>query len=184
MAINVTPIPKLAGFAAPAFTLGTANTAGSATTAVASNSTLLAFDAVVPTSIAYSASAAAGSAVVSAKRDHSHGMVAAPSLTTQYIGGSVAFNGEGTIAIRNSYNVSSIEDNGGAGDYDVHWNVDMPAATYPVATSVGMNGNGTCGLQGGFGAGGMEAATVRVATYVGASATDVAIVSVIAFLVA
>ena len=76
MTIHVTPIPRLIDLAAPAFTLGTANTAGSAATAVASDSTLLTFDATVPTTIAYGASPAAGSAVVAARRDHTHGMSA------------------------------------------------------------------------------------------------------------
>ena len=81
MSINVTPIPSLIDLGVPAFTLGTSNAAGSAETAVASNSTLLAFDATVPTTIAYSATAAAGSAVVTARRDHTHGMAAEPTPT-------------------------------------------------------------------------------------------------------
>lgn len=82
MTINVTPIPRLIELAAPSFTLGTANAAGSAITSIASDSTLLAFDTTVPTTIAYSASAAAGSSTVAPRRDHTHGMVAAPSLVT------------------------------------------------------------------------------------------------------
>jgi hypothetical protein len=62
--------------AAPAFTLGTANAAGDAITAVASNSTLLAFDATVP-AVAYAPSPLAGSATVSARRDHVHSIPAA-----------------------------------------------------------------------------------------------------------
>jgi hypothetical protein len=79
MSIVVTPIPRLIDLAAPAFTLGTANAAGAAATAVSSNSTLLAFDAVVPTTIGYSASPNAGTAVVASRGDHTHGMVAGPS---------------------------------------------------------------------------------------------------------
>jgi hypothetical protein len=71
MAIHVTPIPRLTTLTTPAFTLGTTNTAGSAITAVASNSTLLAFDGVVPANV--TTASAAGSAVVSARRDHVHG---------------------------------------------------------------------------------------------------------------
>jgi len=82
MTITITPIPSTIELAAPAFTLGTTNTAGAATTAVSSNSTLLAFDATVPTTIAYSASAAVGSAVVPSRRDHSHGMAAATAAAT------------------------------------------------------------------------------------------------------
>jgi len=81
MGINVTPIPRLIDLATPAFTLGVTNTAGAASTAVSSNSTLLAFDTTVPTTIAYSDSAATGSAVVSSRRDHTHGMAASGATT-------------------------------------------------------------------------------------------------------
>ena len=70
MSINITPIPRLIDLAAPAFTLGTANAAGEAETAVASNSTLLAFDGSNPAAVA--ASPAVGSATVAARRDHVH----------------------------------------------------------------------------------------------------------------
>jgi|TARA_R110000824_G_C15132780_1_gene669182 hypothetical protein len=100
MTINVTPIPRMLDLAAPAFTLGTSNAAGSAATAVSSNSTLLAFDAVVPTTIAYSASAVAGSAVVAARRDHTHGMAAPSTLKTTVVSGSrTASAGSGDQAI-------------------------------------------------------------------------------------
>ena len=79
MAIHVTPIPRLTVLATPAFTLGIANAAGDAITAVASNSTLLAFDAEVPDAITFSQSGAAGSAVVASKRDHAHAMAANPN---------------------------------------------------------------------------------------------------------
>jgi len=76
MAINVTPIPKLIDLVAPAFTLGTANAAGSAKSSIASNSTLLAFDAVAVDAITFGQSGAVGSAVVSSRRDHAHAMEA------------------------------------------------------------------------------------------------------------
>jgi hypothetical protein len=112
MAINVTPIPKLTAMAAPSLTLGTANAAGSATTAISSDSTLLAFDAVVPVDIGVAGTT--GSAVVASRRDHghegweqgtftpvlSHGATAAgsPAYATQVgrytkIGNRVYFNG-------------------------------------------------------------------------------------------
>ena len=74
MTINVTPIPRLTTLTAPAWTLGTSNAAGTAITAVASDATVLAFDAVLPDAITFGQSGAAGSAVVAAKRDHSHAM--------------------------------------------------------------------------------------------------------------
>ena len=75
MTIHVTPIPRLTNLVAPAFTLGTANAAGSAITAVASDWTLLVYDTTVPTTITGTSAdtAATGSAVVSARRDHQHG---------------------------------------------------------------------------------------------------------------
>jgi len=69
MPIHVTPIPRLTAFAAPALTLGTANAAGSAETTLSTNSTLLAFDTTLPAPVG---TAATGSAVVTARRDHVH----------------------------------------------------------------------------------------------------------------
>ena len=79
MSIVVTPIPRLTAFAAPALTLGTANTAGTAETTISTDSTLLAFDAVVPDAITFGQSGAAGSAVVTSRRDHAHAMAADPN---------------------------------------------------------------------------------------------------------
>jgi hypothetical protein len=42
------------------------------------------------------------------------------------------FNGTGTVAIRDSFNVSSITDNG-TGDYTVNFTTAMPNANYVVA---------------------------------------------------
>jgi hypothetical protein len=54
----------------------------------------------------------------------------------------VNFNGTGTVAIRASYNVSSITDNG-AGDYTVNFTTAMPNANYSVAgtSSANVTGN-------------------------------------------
>jgi len=46
----------------------------------------------------------------------------------------VNFNGTGTVAIRGSYNVSSITDNG-TGDYTVNITNALPSANYAVTTS-------------------------------------------------
>ncbi len=48
----------------------------------------------------------------------------------------VNFNGTGTVAIRASFNVSSITDNG-TGDYTVNFTTTMPDANYGAAISVG-----------------------------------------------
>ena len=71
MSINVTPIPRLTQLVAPAFTLGTANAAGDAITSIASNSTLLAFDAVAPANVV-AGSAVVGTATTVSRRDHQH----------------------------------------------------------------------------------------------------------------
>ena len=73
MTIHVTPIPKLTAFGTPAFTLGTANAAGTAITAVASDSTLLAFDTTDP-AVVTTAASTVGSATTTARRDHAHGI--------------------------------------------------------------------------------------------------------------
>lgn len=58
--------------------------------------------------------------------------------TTDMIKGSarawVNFNGVGTVAIRASYNVSSITDNG-VGDYTVNFSTAMPDANYSFVGS-------------------------------------------------
>lgn len=66
-------------FATPAIVLGTAAAAGAAATVIRSDSTIVAFDATVPVTQAYSDAAAAGSAAVAARRDHRHGMPASGS---------------------------------------------------------------------------------------------------------
>ena len=48
----------------------------------------------------------------------------------------VNFNGTGTVAIRESYNVSSITDNQ-TGDYTVNFTTAMPDANYAEAISAG-----------------------------------------------
>ena len=54
----------------------------------------------------------------------------------------VNFNGTGTVAIRASFNVSSITDNG-AGDYTVNFTTAMPDANYSVAGSAKEADSGT-----------------------------------------
>lgn len=52
----------------------------------------------------------------------------------------VNFNGTGTVAIRASFNVTSITDNG-VGDYTVNFTTAMTDANYVVAGSYADNGN-------------------------------------------
>lgn len=62
----------------------------------------------------------------------------------------VNFNGTGTVAIRDSYNVSSITDNT-TGDYTVNFTTAMPDANYSVIVSTdpatGAGGIPVCGLS-------------------------------------
>jgi hypothetical protein len=63
-------------YATPAIVLGTAAAAGAASTVIRSDSTIVAFDATVPTTQAFGDAAATGSAAVASRRDHKHGMPA------------------------------------------------------------------------------------------------------------
>lgn len=54
----------------------------------------------------------------------------------------VNFNGTGTVAIRASYNVSSITDNG-TGDYTVNFTNAMADANYSVAGTATLNASST-----------------------------------------
>ena len=56
----------------------------------------------------------------------------------------VNFNGTDTVAIRASYNVSSITDNG-TGDYTVHFTTAMADPNYAFNLSANDNGTGTGG---------------------------------------
>lgn len=56
----------------------------------------------------------------------------------------VNFNGQGTVAIRSSGNVSSITDNG-TGNYTVNFTTAMPHANYAATTAV--DNQGTAGIQ-------------------------------------
>jgi hypothetical protein len=69
--------------------------------------------------------------------------IAANAVTTAKLGSNEAsglckawvnFNGTGTVAIRASYNVSSITDNG-VGDYTVNFTTAMAGANYVLAGS-------------------------------------------------
>ena len=146
MSIQVTPIPRLIDLAAPAFTLGTANAAGSAETAVASDSTLLAFDTTLPESVA--TSSAVGSATVATRRDHVHAgtveatqaQVEAETSGALYVPPDLVRNSPGvakawTYIIADgtlqspSYNISSVGDDG-TGDRNIVFNTNFSSAIY------------------------------------------------------
>lgn len=54
----------------------------------------------------------------------------------------VAFNGTGTVAIRESYNVSSITDNG-AGDYTINFTNELPNTNYSILGTCAHASNGS-----------------------------------------
>ena len=77
--------------------------------------------------------------------------IAANAVTTAKLGTNEAsglckawcnFNGVGTVAIRASYNVSSITDNG-TGDYTVNFTTAMADANYSLVGSSSNGGQGT-----------------------------------------
>jgi hypothetical protein len=57
----------------------------------------------------------------------------------------VNFNGTGTVAIRASFNVTSITDNG-TGDYTVNFTTAMPDTSYSINASSHVSGTGTGAL--------------------------------------
>lgn len=61
-----------ASFGTPALTLGTANAAGAASTAIRTDATILAFDATTPASSPLGGAGSVGAAAVAARRDHVH----------------------------------------------------------------------------------------------------------------
>jgi hypothetical protein len=92
----------------------------------------------------------------------------------------VNFNGTGTVAIRASFNVSSITDNG-TGDYTLNFTTAMPDANYAVTgtSSVGgaSSGNGVCAV----GNADPTTSACRVVARSGTTATDLALVYVAIF---
>lgn len=71
-------------FATPAIVLGTAAAAGAAATAMRTDATIVAFDVTVPVTQNFGDAAATGAAIVSARRDHVHGMPATPAGQPPY----------------------------------------------------------------------------------------------------
>jgi hypothetical protein len=145
MSIQVTPIPRLTVLTAPAFTLGTANAAGSAITAVASNSTILTYDTTDPAAVA--AAAVVGSATTAARRDHVHTgtPIASPGVAKAW----VRYEQTGAHSMAASYNMTSVSDGGGAGDSDLLWATDFSSANYAIVSMT--ERSYCCGNDGGAG---------------------------------
>ena len=62
-----------------------------------------------------------------------------PALDQRMAKAWVNFNGTGTVAIRDSYNVSSITDNG-TGDYTVNFTTAMANVNFAASCFIGRNG--------------------------------------------
>lgn len=94
-------------------------------------------------------------------------------------GGWVNFNGTGTVAIKDAYNVSGITDNG-TGDYTVAWDVDYATANYATSGSCYVSGSSLYWVNPGSTA--PTAGAYRSqCNAVGGAATDASSVSVISF---
>lgn len=94
----------------------------------------------------------------------------------------VNFNGTGTVAIRASYNVSSITDNG-TGNYTVNFTNALPNANYAISLTAQRSGTndfiGYAIKQGGtYSTSGVQVATWGEASY---AAEDMSIVCVSVF---
>jgi hypothetical protein len=91
----------------------------------------------------------------------------------------VNFNGTGTVAIRSSYNVSSITDNG-TGDYTVNFATALSDANYVAVASGGTAANNTCFIGTAAAAPTTSACRVMAWNYLGNQA-DFAYVNVAVF---
>jgi len=75
MPIHVTPIPTTTNYATPAVGLAVAAAAGSNPTVIRSDSTILAFDTTIPSTLELGHTATPGVQNIAARRDHTHGTV-------------------------------------------------------------------------------------------------------------
>lgn len=130
MTIQVTPIPRLIDLAAPAFTIGTSNVAGSAVTAISSNSTLafLATQAEMEAASSTSVFATPGNT-----QYH-------PGVVKSWV--SYDYDG-GTPTAMGSYNVASLGDDG-TGHIQVNYTTALSAAH---GGTVGMTQSATTGVS-------------------------------------
>lgn len=81
----------------------------------------------------------------------------------------VNFNGTGTVAIRSSYNVSSITDNG-TGDYTVNFTNALSDANYSAVLTPCRNVAGDTNMQAGiYGQTGYSTSSLRIQTRVASS---------------
>jgi hypothetical protein len=92
----------------------------------------------------------------------------------------VNFNGTGTVAIRASYNVSSITDNG-TGDYTVNFTTALADVNYSALVSIMRFSTGSFGDIAQIEANGMDASYVEVRASTTSANFDPAVVCVAIF---
>jgi hypothetical protein len=91
----------------------------------------------------------AGRVVVSTLNNDT-GVLATQNGMTGIAKAWVNFNGTGTVAIRDSFNVSSITDNG-TGDYTINFTTAMPNVNYTYSFGLGNGTSAPTGAVWGFG---------------------------------
>lgn len=98
-------------YATPSIALGTAAAAGAASTVIRSDATIAAFDAVSPSTISFGDSAATGSAVYAARRDHTHAAPANPVsyATPAIVLGTAAATGSASTLIRSDATIAAFD---------------------------------------------------------------------------
>ena len=132
-----------------------------------------------PAAISINASASSGALAIDASDNLQFDSGYGSTATAYGCRAWVNFNGTGTVAIRESGNVSSITDNGGLGDYTVNFTTAMPDANYAVGGSA--EGSQTYHMMQRYN-GGTTTTSVRIRTgEPGGAYADVAIVNVIIF---
>jgi hypothetical protein len=93
----------------------------------------------------------------------------------------VNFNGTGTVAIRASFNVSSITDNG-TGDYTVNFTTAMPDANYAAVCAARIEGSATLANEANPSIPAKAAGSIRITTLNSTfSSTDAGQVNVAVF---
>jgi hypothetical protein len=93
----------------------------------------------------------------------------------------VNFNGTGTVAIRSSFNVSSITDNG-SGDYTINFTTAMPDANYATIGSASTGASDFRSVVPAFGAGWVYSTTqVRIGSAFQTGLSDCANIYVAVF---
>lgn len=144
----------------PALTLSTTNSAGAASTFVATDATVAVFDATSPTTQAFGDAAAVGTAGTAARRDHKHAMMAASAAApSEY---ESFLSADRTIISGSTwYSSASLAVTPAAGDYEITACVSLTSARSSATILYG--GIGTGGSLDGNGAwtGGTALATAH-----------------------